>query len=313
VTKKSPRIYVYKITFLEVPHYYYGVHKEKVFNEYYVGSPKTNKDFWVFYTPMKSIVKEFPFTDKDWLAAKNFEDSLIEPVYNTDPLCLNNACRGKISLEICRRNGQKNKENGTGVCGLSLEKRIEAGKKGSQKHKENGTGFFAMTPEEKKQAGRKGVQTQIENGIGIFGFTDEQRKENGRKGGKITHELGIGLHGRSKEKMSEDGKKAGKKCYELGVGVHARTKEEMREHGKRVGKRGGKISGQKHKENKTGVCGRSKEKMSEDGRKAGKIGSKVTNLQKWQCTVTGYVSNSGGLSMYQKARGIDTSNRIRIK
>lgn len=35
MTTYSPRIYVYKITFLEVPHYYYGVHKEDFFNEYY--------------------------------------------------------------------------------------------------------------------------------------------------------------------------------------------------------------------------------------------------------------------------------------
>jgi hypothetical protein len=34
--------------------------------------------------------------------------------------------------------------------------------------------------------------------------------------------------------------------------------------------------------------------------------------QKFQCTVTGYVTNAGALSHYQKARGIDTSNRKRI-
>ena len=39
---------------------------------------------------------------------------------------------------------------------------------------------------------------------------------------------------------------------------------------------------------------------------------KKTSSQKWQCTVTGYISNACGLTNYQKARGIDTSNRIRI-
>jgi hypothetical protein len=34
--------------------------------------------------------------------------------------------------------------------------------------------------------------------------------------------------------------------------------------------------------------------------------------QKFQCTVTGFITNAGGLSMYQKARGIDTSNRVRL-
>jgi hypothetical protein len=32
----------------------------------------------------------------------------------------------------------------------------------------------------------------------------------------------------------------------------------------------------------------------------------------FQCTVTGYITNSGGLSMYQKARGIDTSKRKKL-
>jgi hypothetical protein len=41
------------------------------------------------------------------------------------------------------------------------------------------------------------------------------------------------------------------------------------------------------------------------------IGRKGSN-QKWQCTVTGFITNAGNLSKYQRARGIDTSNRIRI-
>jgi hypothetical protein len=50
----QPRIYVYKITFLEVPYYYYGVHKEKYFNEEYWGSPVTHKWVWDFYTPKET-------------------------------------------------------------------------------------------------------------------------------------------------------------------------------------------------------------------------------------------------------------------
>ena len=56
MTKQSPRIYTYKITFEEVPYYYYGVHKEKRFNEEYWGSPHTNKWAWEFYTPKKQIL-----------------------------------------------------------------------------------------------------------------------------------------------------------------------------------------------------------------------------------------------------------------
>jgi hypothetical protein len=37
-----------------------------------------------------------------------------------------------------------------------------------------------------------------------------------------------------------------------------------------------------------------------------------SSLQKWKCLESGYVSNAPGLSHYQKARGIDTSKRVRI-
>jgi hypothetical protein len=53
----QPRIYTYKITFEEVPYYYYGVHKEKTFNEEYWGSPVTNKWCWEFYTPKKTNIR----------------------------------------------------------------------------------------------------------------------------------------------------------------------------------------------------------------------------------------------------------------
>jgi hypothetical protein len=39
---------------------------------------------------------------------------------------------------------------------------------------------------------------------------------------------------------------------------------------------------------------------------------KKTNLTKWQCKVTGHISNAGGLTSYQKSRGIDISQRARI-
>ena len=36
------------------------------------------------------------------------------------------------------------------------------------------------------------------------------------------------------------------------------------------------------------------------------------NKQRWQCTVTGYISTPAGLSNYQIKRNIDTSNRIKL-
>lgn len=104
----KPRIYTYKITFKEVPHYYYGVHKEKKYDDEYLGSPITHKHYWEHYTPQKEILKEFPCTDEGWIEANEEERSLIKPVYNTDPYCLNENCGGIISLEVSREVGKRN-------------------------------------------------------------------------------------------------------------------------------------------------------------------------------------------------------------
>jgi len=110
--------------------------------------------------------------------------------------------------------------------------------------------------------------------------------------------------------------------------------------------------GLRHKKNKTGICGLSEEERVENaiknynnggglatltldqrweygekGRETQKeynLGlysiskenrsktAKSVNSQKWQCMETGYITNSGALSTYQKVRGIDTSKRIRL-
>jgi hypothetical protein len=54
------------------------------------------------------------------------------------------------------------------------------------------------------------------------------------------------------------------------------------------------------------------ERRVNNARKAGLKGGVVTSSQKWQCTETGYVSNAGVLTLYQRKRGIDTSKRIKL-
>jgi hypothetical protein len=65
-----------------------------------------------------------------------------------------------------------------------------------------------------------------------------------------------------------------------------------------------------------GIASLNKDEMSKNGRKGGKIGGKISGKnvgnQKWECLETGYISNPGGLSRYQKARGIDTTKRKKI-
>jgi hypothetical protein len=294
MTSQSPRIYIYKITFEEVPYYYYGVHKETIFGEEYCGSPKTNKWCWELYTPKKQILQLFDFTDEGWLEALEVEKRLIKPVYNTDKWCLNKNCGGKVSLEICRNSGKitgkKSKELGMGVHGRTKEQMTKDGKKGGkisgQKHKKNKTGICGRTKEKMSEDGKKGGKKAKELGLGICGFTTEQRMENGKKynkkGGKKTKELGVGIFGLTAEQTIENGKKGGKKAKELGLGIHGLTPEQKSENAKKAGKMGGSTGGKK------------------------------SSSQKWKCLETGYVSNSGALSRYQRARGIDTSKRIRL-
>jgi hypothetical protein len=67
MTSQSPRVYTYKITFIDTPYYYYGVHKEKRYNEEYWGSPVTNKWCWELYTPEKQILEIFDYTDDGYI------------------------------------------------------------------------------------------------------------------------------------------------------------------------------------------------------------------------------------------------------
>jgi hypothetical protein len=281
MTSHSLRIYVYKITFYEVPHYYYGVHKEKFFDEYYMGSPVTHKDFWELYTPKKEYIEFFEYSDEGYIKARKFENSLIAPVLN-DELCLNEHVGGFYSLESCRKAGQiggkRTYERGNGIHGRSKQKMSEDSRKSGLKSYELKVGVHARSKEQMTKDGKKAAQKNKENGTAIFGMTSKERSEAGKKGGKTTFERGVGVYSLSKEQLSKNGKKngpkGGKACYEKGVGAH----------------------------------GRSKEKIIEDSKKGGKVASS----QKWQCTETKYVSNSGGLTCYQKARGIDTSKRIRV-
>jgi hypothetical protein len=237
MTSQSPRIYIYKITFEEVLYYYYGVHKEKKFDEYYMGSPKTHKWCWELYTPKKQILEIFPFTDEGWLEAQEIEKRIIAPVLN-EKSCLNESCGGVISLDACSKGGKKSG----------------------------------------KIVGKK----TYELGIGIFSFTQEQMIENSRKGGTI------------------GGKITGRKTYELGIGIHGRTKDEMVESGRKLGK----MYGNHNYELGIGIHGRTKEKRTEDCKKGAN--------QKWLCLETGYVTNAGALTNYQRKRGIDTSKRKQV-
>jgi hypothetical protein len=135
----SPRIYTYKITFEEVPYYYYGMHEENVYDEEYWGSPKTNKWCWELYTPKKQILELFD-TRKN---AYKVEKRLIKPFYRKDQYCLNAGCSDFY---------------------LSKQERIKAGKKSAKTHRKNKTGAF--DPEKKLQSigGKIAGKMNVESG-----------------------------------------------------------------------------------------------------------------------------------------------------
>jgi len=105
----NPRIYVYKITFEEIPDWYWGVHKELKYEEFYMGSPVTHAWKWDFYTPEKQIVQLFDYSQEGFTQAKTLEDRLILPDLN-NPLCLNEALGGAYSLESCSQGGKRASE-----------------------------------------------------------------------------------------------------------------------------------------------------------------------------------------------------------
>jgi hypothetical protein len=308
MTSQSPRIYLYKITFEEVPYYYYGVHKEKKFDEYYMGTPITHKWCWDFYTPKKQILEIFGYSDEGWLEAQEVEKKLIKPFYNTDKWCLNENCGGCISLEIYRKtgkinakkyaklNGIKAKELGVGIFSMSKEERTEVSKRGAETNRKNKTGLFGFTFEERSEAGKIGGRKTVELGAGIHGLTTEEKSKNGKKGGSIggkkTKENKIGIFAQTKEERSEVGKMVAIKNKENGVSIFALTKEQLSNQGKKT------------KEDKIGIFAQTKEQLKENGKK--------TTAQKWMCLETGFITSPGALGRYQKARGIDTSKRVRV-
>jgi hypothetical protein len=135
VMKKSPRIYTYKVTFEEIPYWYWGVHKEKKFGELYLGTPKTHKWMWKFYTPKIQILEFFPNTDEGWKEANLVEKRLIKPDINNS-LCLNENCGGHVSLTCARKGVEKlNKklheakdENGKSLHSLGISKNLHEAK-----------------------------------------------------------------------------------------------------------------------------------------------------------------------------------------
>ena len=204
MSSQRPRIYTYKITFEEVPYYYYGVHKEKRYNEYYMGSPVTNKWCWELYTPKKQILEIFEFSDEGWIEARKIEIRVINQFLN-DKWCLNENCGGIMSLEVSRKNGKKCAELKLGVHSFTKEERRKIALKSVKTNKRNGTGIYGISKEDRIKLAKE----LNDAGSGFSSIPIENRKQNSSIGGLKCKELKIGIFNLTKEEMSENGKKVG--------------------------------------------------------------------------------------------------------
>ena len=152
----QPRIYLYKVTFEEIPDWYWGIHKEKRYGENYSGSPKTHAWKWEFYTPKLDILCLFPYTDEGWEEGLSVEAKVIKNDIN-NPLCLNENYGGVYSLESRRKagkiTGQKNARELTGFLNPEYTQ--------SQKYIEDRRkGVATKTREELVEAGKLGAKAQ---------------------------------------------------------------------------------------------------------------------------------------------------------
>jgi hypothetical protein len=200
----QPRIYTYKITFEEIPHWYWGVHKEKRYNDGYMGSPITHKWMWEFYTPRVQILEVFPFTDEGWDQAVEIERRLILPDLN-NPLCLNERCGPKSSRVSCSKGGitgsAKTMREKTGIHNPAFRESeefkqmlLDNAPKGGQRSRELKAGFHSLSKEERVENARKGGTVGGRTAgprnrdlkRGFFGQSEDEQRPNKIAGGKIT-------------------------------------------------------------------------------------------------------------------------------
>jgi hypothetical protein len=168
MTSQSPRIYTYKITFEEVPYYYYGSKKERYYNQNYFGSPVTNKWCWELYTPKKQILELFDYTDEGYEKCRRVEDRLIKSVLN-DSWCLNEGYGGNYSIKALRNAKGGKKGYANGLAKISSEQR-------SLNSKRSG-----------KIRGKIQGNINKELKLGVCGRSKEQMSIDARKGGMSTN------------------------------------------------------------------------------------------------------------------------------
>jgi hypothetical protein len=88
-----------------------------------------------------------------------------------------------------------------------------------------------------------------------------------------------------------------------------------KEHKEKIGKKmkGRFVSNETRKKLSKIHKGKKRENLSTEAQEKMRENAKKNCSQKWMCLETGYITNSGALTHYQKARNIDTSKRKRLE
>jgi len=199
-------------------------------------------------------------------------------------------------------------DGGDGVSGLIVteehRKKLSASMTPEQRSERSKKGHATLTPEQRSERAKKAQASRTPERrseiarIANASLTPEKRRENAKKAhAKRTteqrRESGIKAQaGRTPEQRRESVRK----------GNATLTPEQRKE---RTRKANATLTPEQRSErSKKAYLSTSPEERIERAKKA--------SSQKFQCTVTGFITNAGGLSTYQKAKGIDTSKRVRI-
>jgi hypothetical protein len=139
------------------------------------------------------------------------------------------------------------------------------------------------TPEQRKQISTKGGKARMAS------MTPKQRSELVRKSNV----------NRTQEQRSETAKKGYANMTAEQRSEFARKKSDILKKAQ-----ASKTPEQRSEAIRKGHASKTPEQRSAEGRKRSSV--------QFQCTVTGFITNAGALSNYQRVRGIDTSNRVRL-
>jgi hypothetical protein len=243
---------------------------------------------WEFYTPRVQILEFFEYSAKGYKQAKKVEDRLIGPDLD-NTLCLNENAGGQYSLEACSRGAMTahSEKDESGKSKLA----VRMGKSGGSK-----------LHEEKTPDGKSKFSVEVTHSL-----RDEKGKSTlAVKMGKASMEV-------KRLSMSED------EIRDYYTAMSQKAFEEKDQDGKSVlgkinGKRLNEIIHSDLDENGKSVHALKCNEIihSKKDEKGRSLVAMKTSSQRWKCLKTGKIAPPGPLTLWQKARGIDTALRVRL-